>query len=215
MKTIALVPIKLHSERCKDKNIRKFRNGKALISYILNTLLEVDGLDDIYVYCSSREIIEYLPYKVKFLERDQYYDRPSTPFNEVLSSFAQKVDAKTYVLVHATSPFLTKKSIECGIRAVNGEGYDSAFSVIESRDFLWKDNAPLNYSRSNIPRTQDLDELWIETCGLYVYTKELILERNVRIGDNPYLVRVGKIEGWDINTEEDFFIADAISNYLT
>lgn len=32
----------------------------------------------------------------------------------------------------------------------------------------------------NIPRTQNLEPLYTETCGLYVYPKELIMEQKNR-----------------------------------
>jgi len=214
MKTVSFVPIKLNSERLPLKNIKSFTNGKPLITYILDTLLKVGELEDIYVYCSSDEIKQYLPEGVKFLKRDTYYDLSTTKFNEVLSSFAKLIDADTYVLTHATAPFMSAESISDGINKVNKEGYDSAFSASALQEFLWKDNKPFNYTLDNIPRTQDLDLLYTETCGLYVYRKELILNENRRIGKNPYIIPVSKIEACDINTEEDFYIADAIYNYM-
>lgn len=55
--------------------------------------------------------------------------------------------------------------------------------------------------------------IFTETCGLYVYRAELILEQNRRIGENPCLIEISKEEACDINTEEDFRLADAIYNY--
>ena len=213
MKTIAFVPIKLNNERLPGKNVKKFTNGEPLLSYILNTLGEVKDVDDIYVYCSSEMIVDYLPDHVKWLKRDPYYDLSTTSFNEVLISFAEAVEADVYVLTHATAPFISAESIERGIRAVGGEGYDSALSVSCLQEFLWKDNKPFNYDLENIPRTQDLEPLYYETCGLYVYTKELILEKQRRIGERPFLIHVSRMEACDINTPEDFEMADAIYNY--
>ena len=213
MKTVALVPIKINSERCHLKNIKKFTNGEPLIYYILSTLLKVKELDGIYVYCSTDLILDYLPEGVTWVKRDRYFDSPSTPFNQLLASFAEIIDADTYVLAHATAPFISKNSIIRGIKAVNEEGHDSAFSVVEMQEFIWKDGCPLNYTLEDIPRTQDLDKLMIETCGLYVYRKELIIENHKRIGYSPYLMPVSRIEGCDINTEEDFWIADALYNF--
>ncbi len=213
MKTVAFIPIKLNSERLPLKNIKPFRNGQPLIHYILTTLKKVSEIDEVYVYCSSDEIIKYLPTGVQFLKRELYYDLPTTRFNEVLSSFAQIVAADTYVLTHATAPFISAKTITEGINKVNIDGYDSAFTVCELQEFLWKDNRPFNYELLNIPRTQDLDKMYTETCGMYVYRKQLIVEQDRRIGDNPYLIPVSKIEACDINTEEDFYLADAIYNY--
>lgn len=210
MKTVAFVPIKLNSERVPRKNIRAFTNGEPLIKYILKTLEKVKGIDEIYVYCSSPEIKEYMTEKSVFLKRDEYYDLSTTPFNEVLSSFAKLVKADQYVLTHATAPFIKAESIEKAIEGVSKEGFDSALTVTPFNEFLWKNNKPFNYDVENIPRTQDLERMYVETCGLYVYKRELILEKNRRIGDNPMLVEISKIEATDINVEEDFIIADAI-----
>lgn len=215
MKTVAFVPIKLNSERLPLKNIKSFRNGKPLIYYILNTLKNVSELDAIYVYCSSDDICDYLPKEIDYIKRDPYYDLSSTGFNEVLYSFSKIIDAETYVLAHATAPFMSVQSIETGIRKVNCEGYDSAFTVKEIQEFMWKEGHPFNYDPHTIPRTQDLDKISIETCGLYVYKKSLIMNEGVRIGSKPYLIPVSQIEAIDINTEEDFEIANAIFYYKT
>jgi len=214
MKTIAFVPIKLNNERLPGKNIKSFRNGKPLISYILETLKTVKGIDEIYVYCSSEIIKDYLPNGVQFLKRDPYFDLSSTPFNEVLYSFCELIDADTYILTHATAPFISKESFEKGIVSVNENGYDSAFSVTELQEFMWKDNKPYNYSLENIPRTQDLTKFQIETCGMYIFKKELMIQERRRIGEKCCPIVVNKIEACDINTHEDFVIADALFNYL-
>ncbi len=213
MKTVAFVPVKLNSERLPMKNIKPFTNGEPLIRYILKTLQQVSAIDEIYVYCSEESIKAYLPDGIQFLLRDAYYDLPTTKFNEVLQSFAQLKDADTYVLAHATAPFLSAASIALGIGKVNREGYDSAFSVQALQEFIWKDGKPFNYSLNAIPRTQDLEVWMVETCGLYIYRKDLILKEGKRIGKRPYLIQVSKMEACDINTEEDFYLADALYHY--
>ncbi len=213
MKTVAFVPIKLNSERLPHKNIKPFTNGEPLIHYILHTLLNVQNIDEIYVYCSSEEIIPYLPRKVIFLKRDPYFDLSTTPFNEVLSSFAKKIYADVYVLTHATAPFLKKESLEIGVNKVKSGKYDSALTVTKMQEFLWKDGRPFNYDVCNIPRTQDLEKYYIETCGLYVYTRNLILH-NRRVGEKPFLIEVSKLEAIDINESDDFIVADSIYNSM-
>ena len=214
MKSVAFVPIKLNNERFPNKNITPFDSGKPLISYILDTLLKVKNVDEIYVYCSSEEIIPYLPEGVKFLKREKYLDLSTTSFNEVLVTFAERVDADVYALTHATAPFIESKSIELGVEKVLSGDYDSALAVTKLQEFVWKDGRPFNYDVEHIPRTQDLEPLYTETCGLFVYTRDLILNKKRRIGDTPYLVEVSKIEACDINTKEDFVIANAVFKAL-
>lgn len=213
MKVVAVVPIKLNSERVKNKNIRKFTNGEPLCTYILNTLKKIEGLDDIYVYCSNPSIKEYLPDGVKFLKRNESLDGSTTKINEVLTSFAKDVEADYYLLSHATAPFIESSSIQTALYKVLNEDYDSALAVTKIQDFLWKDNKPFNYELDSIPRTQDIEPIYEETSGLYIFDKKTILEKNRRIGDKPYMLKVSQIEATDIDEEEDFEIADAIYNY--
>lgn len=214
MKVIAFVPMKLDNERLKNKNTKPFVNGQPLLTYILNTLCHVKGLDSIYAYCSNDIVRQYLPVSVNYLTRSTILDQSETTINEVMASFAREVDADVYVLAHATAPFIAAESIELGISKVINGGYDSALTVTELREFLWKGDKPFNYDPKFIPRTQDLDLMYSETTGLYIYTRELILNRNRRVGDRPYLIPVSKIEAIDINEQQDFDIANAIFNSI-
>ena len=88
--------------------------------------------------------------------------------------------------------------------------YDSAFSVKKIQEFLWKDGQPLNYSLENIPRTQDLPDIYSETCGFYIFKSEVITKHNRRIGNNPYMYEVDEIESVDIDNQFDFDIANCL-----
>lgn len=211
MKTVAIVPMKLNNERLPNKNTKIFDNGKPLCFYILNTLLKVKNIDEIYVYCSDEKIKPYLPNKVKFIKRSDTLDKSSTTMNEVLNAFINDVDADIYVLTHVTAPFVKSTSLEKCIEVVkNNNEYDSAFSVKRINEFIWKDNKPFNYQLDNIPRTQDLPEIYAETCGFYIFKKELMKKYNRRIGDKPYMYEVEMIETIDIDDEFDFEIANSL-----
>mgnify|MGYP003783878771 CR=1 FL=1 len=211
MKTVAFVPIKTNNERMPGKNTRAFSNGKPMLSYILNTLRTVGEIDEAYVYCSDESIREYLPEGIRFLKRDPYYDQQTTSFNEVLASFADLVDADIYLLTHATAPFISAETMRTAVRKVRDEGYDSAISALRKQDFVWKGGRPANYDPLHIPRTQDLEPFYLETCGLYVYRSELMKKEKRRIGDKPYLVEVSPVEACDVNDQDDFDFADIIA----
>lgn len=213
MKTVAIVPMKLNNTRLPQKNIKPFTNGKPLCSYILNTLLKIDEIDEIYVYCSNEAIKKYIPEGVKYLKRSASLDTDQTKMNEVLKAFADEVDADIYVMTHTTAPFISVESIKNGISAVASGMHDSSFSAIKVQDFLWQNGKPFNYDLENIPRTQDLPPLYMETSGFYIYQASVIKELGRRIGQNPYIIEVNEIEAADIDEKEDFEIADAIYNY--
>ena len=153
MKVAAVVPMKLNNRRLPQKNTKPFTNGRPLCWYILSTLLEVEAIEKVYVYCSNPSIQEYLPQGMEYLRRGEDLDQDSTKMNEVLARFAGEVPADVYVMTHTTAPFVRKESIEKGLEAVLSGAYDSAFAVKELRDFLWKDGKPFNYALDAIPRT--------------------------------------------------------------
>lgn len=212
MKTVAIVPMKLNNQRLPQKNTKAFTNGKPLCYYILSTLLSIEQIDEVYVYCSNEEIESFIPQGVKYLKRSKTLDLDTTKMNEVLKCFANEVKADIYVMTHTTAPFISKKSILSGLSAVLSGNYDSAFSAKKLQDFLWKDGKPFNYELDNIPRTQDLPPLYEETSGFYIYQSNVIHELNRRIGKKPFIVEVNEIEAVDIDEKEDFDIADAIFN---
>lgn len=214
MKIVAVVPMKLNNRRLPQKNTKAFTNGRPLCSYILETLLKVTGIDEIYVYCSSPGIREFIPDGVRYLKRPETLDQDTTGMNEVFWNFAAKVEADIYVMTHTTSPFISGKSIERGLCAVKSGEYDSSFAVKKLQDFLWNEGRPFNYELEHIPRTQDLPVLYQETSGFYIYRNEVITKHNRRIGEKPYLVEVGEIESIDIDEAEDFLIADAVFSHI-
>ena len=213
MKIVAVVPMKLNNSRLPQKNTKPFTNGEPLCHYILSTLLTVEGIDEVYVYCSNPAICDFIPDDIKYLQRPDTLDQNSTSMTEVLLHFAKDVPADVYVLTHTTAPFISKESLEEGLQKVISGKNDSAFSAKRVQEFLWSDGKPFNYALDNIPRTQDLPLLYAETCGFYIYRSDIITNLHRRIGFKPYIVEVGEIESIDIDEAEDFEIADAVYNF--
>ena len=214
MKTVAIVPMKLNNRRLPQKNTKAFTNGHPLCYYTLSTLLAIENIDAVYVYCSNPDIKSFIPKGVKYLKRSESLDQDTTSMTEVLTRFTKEISADIYVMTHTTAPFISKKSIQKGLDAVLSGNYDSSFAAKKLQDFLWKDGKPFNYELDNIPRTQDLPALYEETSGFYIYKKEVMSEFHRRIGNKPFIVEVGEIEATDIDEPEDFLIADAIYNHM-
>lgn len=215
MKTVAFVPIRLNSKRVVGKNIRML-GEKPLLQYVLDTLVKVKGIDEIYVYCSNPEIEQYLPQGVRFLRRPDRLDRDETLGEEIYDAFIQTIDADLYVLAHTTSPFVRRESFENALSKIKNEDYDSAFSVEKIQTFTWYKGQPLNYQLKAIPRTQTLEPVYIETSAFFMFRKSIWTEHHQRIGFHPYMAIMDKIEGVDIDWPEDFDLAEKIveSNLL-
>lgn len=206
-----MIPIKMHSERVKEKNIRPFYDGKPLVAFIQEALVSSDLIDEVYVYCSDEAIRSYLVDGVAFLRRPEFLDGNDANCNDIIREFMKEVDADLYVVSHATAPFTSTESIDRCIRAVsNDEGYDSAFTVERLQTFLWSGEGPVNFDPSCFPRTQDLEPLYLETSGAFVFPKWVFEKYGRRVGIKPCLVEVDPEEGCDIDTEFDMEVAQAL-----
>ena len=209
MKRVAFVPIRLNSQRVVGKNLRDL-GGRPMMTYLLQSLAAAKNIDQVYVYCSSPEIEQYLPEGIKLLLRDKRLDSNLTLGAEIYDAFISEVDADIYILAHATSPFIRTSTIEQAIAAVESGEHDSAFSAERIQTFTWWQGKPLNYSLENIPRTQDLEPIYVETSAFFVFRREVWTNQHRRIGDKPYVAVTDRIESIDIDNPDDFTLAEAI-----
>lgn len=209
-KIVALIPIKLNSKRIPYKNIKKFDDGKELMSFIQETCSKSKLIDDVYIYCSDTSVRSHILENIKFLERPKFLDSDEVNSNHIIKSFIDLIDADIYIEAHATGPFTKLKSIEDSIINVIDNDFDSAFMAKEMKEFFWIDNKPFNFDLKNFPRTQDLKPIYSEAPGAYIFKKETFERYNRRIGVNPYIHIVDPIEAIDIDNPVDFEIANAI-----
>ena len=190
MKTVAFVPIRLNSRRVEGKNLRLL-GGRPLMTYIL-------------------DIARHLPDGVKFLRRDPALDSDSTLGEEIYDAFTREVDADIYVLAHATSPFIRRATVDDAVARVGCGEYDSAFSAERIQTFAWYEGRTLNYSPERVPRTQDLEPVFVETSAFFVFRREVWRDMRRRIGLRPYMAVTDRIESMDIDYPDDFRLAEAI-----
>ena len=84
---------------------------------------------------------------------------------------------------------------------------DSAFSAEKIQTFAWYKDKPINYDLNDVPRTQDLEPIWVETSAFFMFKKEIFIDYNRRIGFNPYIPEVSGIEAIDIDEKKDYDLA--------
>lgn len=206
MKTVALVPIKLNSQRLPHKNILPIA-GHPLCWHLCHSLINAKGIDEVYVYCSDEAVTEYLPEGVIFKKRDKRLDGELIKGFDIYRSFINEVDADVYVLAHTTSPFIKVASIENALSHILSGENDSAFSAERIQTFAWYKGKPINYDLNDVPRTQDMEPIWVETSAFFMFKKEVFTVHNRRIGFDPYIQEVSGIEAVDIDEKRDYDLA--------
>ena len=204
-RVVGLIPIKLNNQRLPGKNIMDLC-GKPLCSYLFDTLKEVKNLDDVYVLCSDEEICKYIPEHIKFIKRPKELDLDSVKSKQILDWFVSQVDADIYALMHCTQPFIKADTIDVSIRKVKEEEFDSAFGARPIKEFAWFKGAPINYSFTNVVRTQELEPIYVEG-ELFIFEKNVLTTLGRRIGEKPYIHPLTWKESICIDELEDFQMA--------
>lgn len=206
MKTVAFVPIKLNSQRLPHKNILPIA-GHPLCWHVVNTLVHAKGIDEVYVYCSDEAVKGYLPEGAIYKKRDKSLDGDMVKGFEIYQSFIGEVEADVYVLAHTTSPFIKRESIENALSHILSGENDSAFSAERIQTFAWYKGEPINYDLNDVPRTQDMEPIWVETSAFFMFIKEIFTVHKRRVGFNPYIQEVSGLEALDIDEKKDYDMA--------
>jgi len=216
---VALLPMKASSERIPGKNFRSFA-GKPLFRWMLDTLLAVGEIDRVVINTDARKMLSDSGVtdsdRVEIRDRIDRLCGDMVSMNKILEDDLGNVDADFYLMTHATNPLLSTATIKDAItKFVNREkNYDSLFTVnkVQSR-FYKQDLTPVNHDPANLVRTQDLEPWYEENSCLYIFTKQSFRQTGARIGVNPMMYVIPKLEAVDIDEPDDWEKAEAIAIY--
>jgi len=213
---IALVPMKSHSVRVKNKNI-KMINKKPLFYYILETLQKCKYVSKIFVNTDSDIIKEHIHKNFKninIIDRPKHLTKKSISMNDIINYDINQInDSKYFLQTHSTNPLLTSKTIDRAIEIfTSNDKYDSLFSVTEMKKRFYDLNVnPINHDPKELLNTQDLVPLYEENSCVYLFTKKSFNINKNRIGKNPYMFEIDKSESTDIDDDFDF---DLVKNIM-
>lgn len=119
-----------------------------------------------------------------------------------------------YFQLFATAPYMQEETIRtCYEHLISSEEYD-CFTAVANHSFYWFAGMPINYRPGILPRSQDMMPVIEETTGLYGISKDSLERYKCRIGRKPYIHYVDKFEAVDINTEDDFRIAEYVGKMV-
>ncbi|MFD2579014.1 hypothetical protein ACFSTD_11225 [Novosphingobium colocasiae] len=136
--------------------------------------------------------------------------------NRILVDDIAALAADTYLMTHTTNPFLSAASITAALaqyqRAVESGEADSLFTVnrIQTR-FYAGCGRPINHDPNNLIRTQDLEPWFEENSNLYIFSRNSFARTSARIGRHPILFESPALEAIDIDTPEQWCIAEALA----
>jgi len=214
--------MKANSERVKGKNFRSF-NGKPLFRWMLDTLLSIDDIDEVIINTDARHVLADNGLvdgpRVRIRDRRPEICGDFVSMNLVIADDIANVPADIYLMTHTTNPLLSAASIRGSLAMyrrglAEGTG-DSVFTVNKFQTRFYRaDSSAINHDPKVLLRTQDLEPWFEENSNLYVFSAASFASTQARIGQHPLMYEMGRSESVDIDDQESWYIAEAMSKYL-
>lgn len=212
-RAVALVPMKAHSERVPEKNIREFA-GRPLFHWILETLNEAATISEVVVNTDSERIAREAAdlFGVTVLWRPDHLLGDMVGIQPLIEWDLAHVQGSLFVQTHSTNPLVRAETVDRAVRRFDEqEEHDSLFTVTELYTRLyWADGRPVNHDPDHMMRTQDLEPILEENSCLYVFPRSTFERRGHRLGDRPLLMAIDSLEAVDIDEPADFEVAEAL-----
>jgi len=212
----ALLPMKLHSERVENKNFRIIA-GKPLYKWMLDKLVTVEEVDRIIINTDAEPSI----FK-EYTEAGKVYVNPRpaelcgdfVSMNEIIANDLELNMGDDFFMTHTTNPLLSISTILAAIETYSTRdktNYDSMYSVTKFQArFNFENNTPINHSPGSLLRTQDLPPLFMENSCFFIFNRNQFVKNKSRVGDSPMMFETPQLESIDIDTEEDWYLAQLL-----
>lgn len=197
------------SQRCPNKMLRPF-GGTTLTDVMLMKLASF-GERAFFAGFEHEFKEKCQEHSVRFVQRNERSAHIDGPIVEILS-FLKEVPCEYFLIVNACLPFLRIATIDNFVVHCTKNGYRPCFGVIQRNNFFMSlDRKPLNFELSlKTINTKAVDPVYEFAHALYFFNKEYFF-REGRYWDwkEVDLFSIdNKIELIDIDTEEDFVIAE-------
>lgn len=208
----AVVPVKSHSERVEDKNLRPFHGEYSLTEIKLITLREA-GFKIIVSSNDPRAGYLAQKYGAIYKERPNSLCKPTTDLQHLLVHCLEGLEQSFVYWAHVTSPFVRVETMKAAAKELNFKR--CVLGVEVRQDFLWQDEyRAVNYDPYDQPPSQDLDPTYRVTGGIHMARGSRFIATGAVSFAPATFVELDSIESIDINTESEWLLARAVASNI-
>lgn len=212
MKIKALVAVRSGSQRVKNKNIKPFADSN-LLTIKLEQLKRIPNLDGIIVNSNDNEMLDIAhSLGCETVKRDEYYASNEVSMSDVYKNMAENCECDVIAYINVTNPLIEDSTIIKAIEEykANIDIFDSLNSAHLVKEFMFKDNLPINYDLRNQPRSQDLPDIYALNFAINIISREKMIDCKNVVGYKPYIYGIDEIEATDIDNPIDFDFAEFV-----
>lgn len=212
-KMIAMIPARLGSKRIPKKNLR-YLGDKPLIQYPIDLALQISEFESVWVNTESEElghVVENMG--ARFHKRPEEFSADHCTNREFTYHFMCQHECDYVIMVNSTSPLLRVETIQKFIQFVNVHDYDTILSTISEKAETFYMGKALNFDLKHKVNSQMLEPVEKTVWALTAWKRETFMKLEQKgvcpiFGGNLATFQIPKDEACDLDTEEDWHIAE-------
>jgi CMP-N,N'-diacetyllegionaminic acid synthase len=209
----AIVAARGGSVRLPCKALLPFA-GSSLVGHKVRTLKACPLIDRVVINSDSEAIRrEACLHGAEAIEGRDYHDDTRM----MLSDSAAQVGGRDEDLIlwaHPTNPLVRADTYASAIAAYRsaGQDFDSLLSVVPVQRHAWMSGRPFNYDPYGDRHTlaADLEPIGFQDGAIFIRPRGAMRDDAYFFGRRPLLFEMNALEGWDIDTEQDYRAARAL-----
>ncbi|MBO9395293.1 NTP transferase domain-containing protein [Shimia sp. R9_2] len=220
MKTVAMIPARMGSQRLKKKNLAPLA-GQPLITHAIEKCKSTQCFDEIYINSENTEFAKFADeYGVNFYQRPEQLGNSVATSEEFVYDFLKNVECDLLIQVHSIAPLLTAEEVKSFAETFIASDADVMLSCIEDQiEVAYKDK-PVNFTFSEKTNSQDLHPIQRVTWSITGWRAQSYIDavESGNIGTYNGKIQfypVGAVSGHVIKTQEDLDIAEALLKALS
>ena len=220
MSTIAIIPARGGSKRIPRKNIRPFV-GKPIIAYSIETALQSGLFVEVMVSTDDAEIADVARQygaSVPFLRSAETADDFATTaevLHEVLTLYQQQEQTFEYACcLYPTAPFVTPDLLQRAFSTLMVNQFDTVYPVqpfsfpVQRAVRLVDGRVQWRHPEHALTRSQDLEPTYHDAGQFYFFNVTMFQSNHRLITDNSGGLVISEMAAHDIDTEEDWQVAE-------
>ena len=222
MNSLAIITARGGSKRIPRKNIRPFC-GKPIIAYSIEAAIESGLFAEVMVSTDDMEIAEIAREhgaSVPFMRSEKTADDYATTYDvlaEVLAEYNARGERFDYLCcLYPTAPFVTAEKLKQSFSRLQESGA-SALTPVVPFEFpiqralqIVDDRLEFVHPEHASTRSQDLEPRYHDCGQFYWYVAEILANAPAHLARDTTYFEIPDSEVRDIDTPEDWTIAEAL-----
>jgi pseudaminic acid cytidylyltransferase len=220
VRALAVITARGGSRRIPRKNIRMFL-GQPIIKYSIDAARGAGIFDEVMVSSNDDEIIDVarrfgasVPFK-RSAETSTDLAPTAPVVLEVIEEYRRRGEQFDYVCcIYPTAPFVTSERLAEGLRTLHESGADGCLPITRFSFPIWRSfkvddgRVAFNWPEHALTRSQDLPPAFHDCGQFYFLRTSAFREQQRLIMSHTVPILVPETDVQDIDTEEDWAIAE-------